>query len=84
MSDYMWTKYRRKGAVELRPLLEEETPGILLSKEISVSVPDQNLPLATFKLGKIARNPDNPADQWYVAADYFNKNYEELPLDRSL
>ena len=29
--------------------------------------------------GMIAINPDNPSDQWYVAKDFFEKNYE--PVD---
>lgn len=27
--------------------------------------------------GMIARNPDNPDDQWYVAKDFFEKNYKQ-------
>ena len=60
-------KYRRKGWVEMRPY----TPGEDLTG-ISVSEPDKG---AT--RGMIARNPDNHNDQWFVAMDFFSKNYEK-------
>lgn len=32
-------------------------------------------------MGMIARNPQNHADQWYVASKYFGENFE--PLEES-
>jgi hypothetical protein len=40
---------------------------------ISVSDPDKARP--SFDGGMIARNPDNPADQWYINPEFFAKNY---------
>lgn len=62
----MWIKYRRKGFIEMRPYVTgEDLSGI--------SLRSQDLP----KEGDmIARNPDNHLDQWLVAKDFFNKNYE--------
>ncbi len=59
-------QYRRKGLSELRPYV----PGEDLS---AVSVNKEDTPAAG---GMIARNPDNHADQWYVAEAYFIKNLE--------
>lgn len=64
----MWKHYRRKGLAEMRSY----QPGEDLS-EISVSKED------TPEIGgMIARNPENYADQWYVAKNYFEKNFEEV------
>jgi hypothetical protein len=61
-------QYRRKGVVELRPYI----PGEVLTR-VSVS------PADTPQIGgMIARNPANPDDQWYVARDFFDLNYERL------
>lgn len=85
MSDYLWTKYQRKGTVEFRDLIPDETVRVLAAKGISISDVDLELQKDIFIKGKIARNPDNISDQWYVSADYFNKNYEKVPgCDRPL
>ena len=66
-----WKKYRRKGFVTLRPYIEgEDLSGI--------SVSDADTPQPG---GMIARNPQNHQDQWYVAKDFFDKNYEEADKD---
>lgn len=61
-----WRQYRRKGLSEMRPyVVGEDLTGISVNKE------------DTPTLGRmIARNPDNRADQWYVAKAYFEKNLE--------
>ncbi|MFI4881762.1 MAG: hypothetical protein ACIAQU_04165 [Phycisphaerales bacterium JB064] len=67
--DRRWKRFRRTNIAEMRPY----NPGEDLSG-ISVS------PVDTPELGGvIARNPDNHADQWYVARDYFQKNFEIIP-----
>jgi hypothetical protein len=64
-----WKQYRRTNIAEMRPYV----PGENLS-HISVSITD------TPKRGDmIARNPDNHEDQWLVAQEYFEQNFEELP-----
>lgn len=62
-------QYRRKGLSEMRPY----EPGESL---IGVSVAAVDNPNLTG--GMIARNPDNHDDKWFVAMDYFVKNFEEV------
>lgn len=67
MIDAPWKQYRRKGLSEMRPYV--------LGEDLSaVSVSATDTPATD--LGMIARNPDNHADQWYVARAYFDKNLE--------
>ena len=69
MSEFQ--KYRRKQIAELRPYREGEWVG-----DISISKEDSNA--GSPKLGDmIARNPQNHADQWLVAAKYFADNFTE-------
>lgn len=63
-----WKQYRKRGVAEMRPHIPgEDMTGI------SVSAHDTPEPG-----GMIARNPDNHADQWYVAKAFFEKNYEAV------
>lgn len=63
----MWKEYRKTAVQEMRPYVPgEELTGISVSPE---DTPEEG--------GMIARNADNHADQWYVAKDFFAKNYEE-------
>lgn len=64
----MWKRYRKTATQEMRPYM----PGEDLSG-VSVSAEDTPGPG-----GMIARNSDNHADQWYVAKDFFAKNYEAV------
>ena len=59
-------KYRRKGAIELRPYVKGED-----LSDISVSGEDN----PETDRGMIARNPRNCKDLWYVARAYFKENY---------
>ena len=62
----MWVFYRKKNVQEMRPYI----PGEDLSG-ISVNAED------TPGEGRwIARNRENHKDQWYVAKDFFEQNYE--------
>jgi hypothetical protein len=64
MSDFK--RYRRKGIAEMRPYFVGETlHGVSISKE---DIPEPG--------GMVSRNPDNHDDQWYVAKEYFEKNFE--------
>jgi hypothetical protein len=78
-----WKQYRRKGFVEARPCNKGD---VVSETEISISEVDK---IACFRFsedvwvclvdgGMIARNPDNPKDQWYINPEYFKKNYEEV------
>jgi len=61
-----WKRMRKSGVIEVRPYIEEED----LTK---VSVQPEYTP----KPGDfIARDPDNPGDQWLLSAEYAAKNYE--------
>ncbi len=60
--------YRRSNVDEMRPYV----PGEDLT---AFSVNKEDEPQMG---GMIARNPDNHADQWYVAPDYFAKNFEPM------
>lgn len=63
-----WKEYRRKGLSHMRPYVKgEDLSGISVSKE---DRPETDM-------GMIARNPKNHEDQWYVARQYFEDNFEE-------
>jgi len=71
MSNGAWKPYRRKGITEMRPyVVGEDLTGI--------SVSAQDTPEAG---GMIARDPGNPADQWYVNAEYFGRHCELAALE---
>jgi len=61
-----WAHYKRTGLSEMRPYVQGEDLA-------SISVSDEDAPEEG---GMIARNPDNHANQWYVAKEYFQKNLE--------
>lgn len=64
-------QYRRKQIAELRPYQEGE----VLSERVSVSQSDKEA--GSPKMGDmIARNPKNHEDQWLVAKQYFEDNFE--------
>ena len=65
-----WAQYKRKGLSEMRPFLEGEDVS-----HVSISEPDREN--GSPKQGDmIARNPKNHANQWLVAAKYFEDNLE--------
>lgn len=69
-------RYRRTKITELRPY----EPGEVLSDRVSISQAD--IENGSPKEGDmIARNPTNHDDQWLVAKDYFEVNFEpeEIP-----
>jgi hypothetical protein len=70
--------YRRKQIAELRPFSEGEK----LSDAVSVSQADKDA--GSPKVGDmIARNPKNHDDQWLVAKQYFEDNFEEVELPQA-
>jgi hypothetical protein len=65
-------QYRRSQIAELRPYVKGEE-----LDWVSISTVDVNK--GSPKLGDmIARNPENYKDQWLVAKQYFNDNFESL------
>ncbi len=63
-----WQYFRRSNIAVMRPYVPgEDLTGISVSKEDAPEVG-----------GMIAKNPDNEADQWYVAKAYFEKNFEPV------
>lgn len=65
--------FRRKQIAELRPYVEGE----VLSETVSVSAVDREA--GSPRVGDmIARNPKNHDDQWLVAAQYFQDNFEAV------
>lgn len=60
--------YRKKLLQPMRPYVPgEDMSGISVNAE---DTPEEG--------GMIAWNPDNPADQWYVAKKFFEDNYEAV------
>lgn len=57
--------YRKRQLQMMRPYIPGESlEGISVSKE---DTPELG--------GMIAMNPDNPEDMWYVAKEFYEKNY---------
>lgn len=80
-------KFRRKQIAELRTVTQEDVNefkerNLLSAHEtkdnvIEVSISDVDLANGSPKIGDmIARNPKNYLDQWLVAEQYFNDNFE--------
>jgi hypothetical protein len=68
-------QYRRKQIAELRPFQGGEE----LSERISISQADRDN--GSPKVGDmIARNPKNHDDQWLVAKQYFEDNFEPVMM----
>jgi len=79
-----FTKYRRTQIAEMRPVTKEEKElGRLIATKTpsrkAISVSESDLQSGSPKSGDmIARNPKNHEDQWLVAGQYFNDNFEPL------
>jgi hypothetical protein len=70
----MFKQYRIKSISEMRQVVFGED-----LTRVSISDTDKNLMREhpnVFAQGYIARNPKNHEDQWYVAKDYFDDNFE--------
>lgn len=66
-------QYRKVAIQPMRPYVPgEDLKGVSVSPEDTPEIG-----------GMIAVNPINPADQWYVAKDFFLLNYElvEAPVE---
>lgn len=78
-------QYRRKQIADLRPVNDDDIRIFGLEGTIpagdmrQVSISDEDRRNGSPKVGDmIARNPKNHKDQWLVAKDYFNDNFEEM------
>ena len=71
----MFKKYKRKSIAELRPVTDQEVMSMKLDSSISISQADKENG-SPFIGDMIARNPENPKDQWLVAEKYFKDNFE--------
>lgn len=75
-------KYRRTQIAEMRPVTNDEIKlGGLIVKETnirkSISLSNVDLQNGSPKIGDmVARNPKNHNDQWLVAKEYFDDNFE--------
>lgn len=83
----MFKKYRRKQIAELRPVTDadirafeqDKHPHSIRDTEFRVSISDVDKANGSPKIGDmIARNPKNHLDQWLVAKEYFEDNFEEI------
>lgn len=61
-------RYRKAAIAEMRPYVPDED-----LRGISISPEDRCL--STLEGGMVARNPNNHAEQWYVAGTFFRENY---------
>lgn len=81
-------KYKRKQIAELRPVDEQDIKSFIGNGEMkyisddgwyTVSISEQDeLNGSPQKGDMIARNPKNHLDQWLVAKEYFESNFEEI------
>lgn len=67
-------EFRRTQIAEMREVSQKEiTEGL----EFNISVSNEDFKNGSPKIGDmIARNPINHKDQWLVAKQYFNDNFE--------
>jgi len=73
MTNGQYKRYRRIQIAELRPYVVGEE----LNEQVSISAADRAA--GSPKEGDmIARNPEDHDDQWLVAKDYFEANFEPI------
>ena len=84
---FMFKQYRRKQIAELRPVTDadirafeqDKYPHSMRDTEFRVSISDADKANGSPKIGDmIARNPKNHNDQWLVAKQYFEDNFEPV------
>lgn len=84
-----FTKYRRTQVAEMRPVTDYDVDVynkhagelIVMNEErvVNVSISVEDLANGSPKSGDmIARNPKNHNDQWLVAKQYFEDNFEPM------
>lgn len=79
--------YRRTQIAEMRPITEQDIAKFQADKELHsikdtefrVSISDADIQNGSPKIGDmVARNPKNHNDQWLVAKQYFEDNFEAI------
>ena len=84
---FMFKQYRRKQIAELRPVTDvdirafeqDKHPHSIRDTEFRVSISDADKANGSPKIGDmIAQNPKNHNDQWLVAKQYFEDNFEPI------
>ena len=74
-------QYRRKQIAELRPVTYQDIVAVKAGSS-SISLSQEDRAAGSPKDGDmIARNPKNHADQWLVAKQYFEDNFEAFGPD---
>lgn len=78
-------QYRRTQIAEMRPVTENDVKhyeagdSIPATFQFNVSISGSDLKNGSPKIGDmIARNPKNHNDQWLVAKQYFEDNFEPI------
>jgi len=84
----MFKQYRRKQIAELRPVTNADIEMYLekdriivngQNYDVRVSISIEDVKTGSPKIGDmIARNPKNHNDQWLVAKQYFEDNFESI------
>ncbi|MBK9689124.1 MAG: hypothetical protein IPO65_15745 [Saprospiraceae bacterium] len=79
--------YRRTQIAEMRPITEQDIASFQADKELHsikdtnfrVSISDVDIQNGSPRIGDmVARNPKNHNDQWLVAKEYFEDNFEAV------
>lgn len=84
METKQFKQYRRKELAELRPVTQVDiewynAKNVPEKWEMKLSVSKADRDNGSPKIGDmIARNPKNHYDQWLVAKEYFENNFEEV------
>jgi hypothetical protein len=79
MSDFK--EYRRTELAEMRPLTKEELEAgrLITTQKYGISISEADKNNGSPKPGDmVARNPKNHNDQWLVAKQYFEDNFESI------
>lgn len=82
----MFDQYKRKQISEARPVLKEDIEEFTYigkifdeSGNFEISISDTDLKNGSPKIGDmIGRNPQNHSDQWLIAKEYFQENFEKI------
>lgn len=85
----MFKKFKRKEVAELRKVEQNDLKefnefNMLIAHKTSdnwipISISDADLKAGSPKIGDmIARNPKNHLDQWLIAKEYFEDNFEPI------
>jgi len=83
-----WKKYKKSQITEIRPVNLSDIEAVSVDRqihsirdtELKVSISEADSKNGSPKIGDmIARNSVNHQDQWLIAKEYFEQNYEPAP-----